>query len=52
VEALARKENDMNIANKTVFITGAKRGIGHALVNEALRRGAPAGGLSWTPIHP
>src|SRR5258708_1681967 len=35
-----RKENDMNITNKTVLITGANRGIGQALVNEALRRGA------------
>ena len=30
----------MNIENKTVLITGANRGIGLALVNDALRRGA------------
>jgi NAD(P)-dependent dehydrogenase (short-subunit alcohol dehydrogenase family) len=30
----------MNITNKAVMITGANRGIGRALVNEALRRGA------------
>ena len=29
----------MNIENKTVLITGANRGIGRALVEEALRRG-------------
>lgn len=30
----------MNITNKTILITGANRGIGRALVEEALRRGA------------
>jgi len=30
----------MEIAGKTILVTGANRGIGQALVNEALRRGA------------
>jgi NAD(P)-dependent dehydrogenase (short-subunit alcohol dehydrogenase family) len=30
----------MKIENKTILITGANRGIGRALVNEALKRGA------------
>jgi NAD(P)-dependent dehydrogenase (short-subunit alcohol dehydrogenase family) len=30
----------MTIASKAVLVTGANRGIGHALVEEALRRGA------------
>ena len=33
----------MNIANKTALITGANRGIGLALVSEALARGAALG---------
>ena len=30
----------MNMENETIVITGANRGIGRALVEEALRRGA------------
>src|SRR6266536_3729118 len=34
------KEKVMNIQNKAILITGANRGIGRALVEEALKRGA------------
>ena len=40
----------MNITSKAVLITGANRGIGQALVDEAIRRGAKrvyAGTRSW-----
>src|SRR5438132_716133 len=37
---MIRKENVMNIENKTILVTGANRGIGRALVEEALKRGA------------
>ena len=33
----------MTIADRAVLVTGANRGIGQALVEEALRRGAKQG---------
>ena len=44
----------MNIQNKTVLITGANRGIGRALLEEALRRGAKKvyAGTRGTFQHP
>jgi NAD(P)-dependent dehydrogenase (short-subunit alcohol dehydrogenase family) len=39
-EVSVQKENDMNIENSSILITGANRGIGRVPVEEALRRGA------------
>jgi NAD(P)-dependent dehydrogenase (short-subunit alcohol dehydrogenase family) len=52
--ALDRQEDDMKIAGKRILITGANRGVGEALVTEALRRG-PAriyAGTRGAPRHP
>jgi nucleoside-diphosphate-sugar epimerase len=39
-ERSPERRRAMNIEQKAVLVTGANRGIGQALVNEALRRGA------------
>ena len=38
--AITYQEDSMTIADKAVLVTGANRGIGQALVEEALSRGA------------
>src|SRR5580704_13642811 len=45
---------DMNIADTTILVTGANRGIGQALVDEALARGASRvyAGTRGTLDHP
>ncbi|MER7249125.1 SDR family NAD(P)-dependent oxidoreductase [Kribbella sp. NPDC000426] len=47
-------DNTMSIENRTVLITGANRGIGRALVEEALRLGAKRvyGGTRVALTHP
>jgi NAD(P)-dependent dehydrogenase (short-subunit alcohol dehydrogenase family) len=52
--AAVQKEKVMNITNKTVLLTGANRGIGRALLDEALRRGAKKvyAGTRGTFQHP
>jgi NAD(P)-dependent dehydrogenase (short-subunit alcohol dehydrogenase family) len=40
VEDTRSKERHMTITDKTILVTGANRGLGQALVEEALRRGA------------
>jgi NAD(P)-dependent dehydrogenase (short-subunit alcohol dehydrogenase family) len=49
-----RETNDMTIAGKTVLVTGANRGIGQALVEEALSRGAERvyAGTRQPLVHP
>ncbi len=44
----------MNIADRAVLVTGANRGIGQALVEEALRRGARRvyAGTRQPLVHP
>jgi NAD(P)-dependent dehydrogenase (short-subunit alcohol dehydrogenase family) len=42
----------MTIADRAVLVTGANRGIGQALVEEALRRGAKVTGFAALPLMP
>jgi NADPH:quinone reductase-like Zn-dependent oxidoreductase len=54
VEDTRLKERDMAISDKTILVTGANRGIGQALVEEALKRGASRvyAGTRAPIVHP